>query len=84
MSELLGKGAVDGPELLGNEINEVTDQLREADSFHKMKMTVENFLLKHLDRLKQILPIDRVLPLLTNAGNFSRETQVLNKKMGFL
>jgi AraC-like DNA-binding protein len=64
MSELLSKGAFDGQELLGNEMREVTDRLREADSFYQMKIIVENFLLKHVDKLKQILPIDRVIPLL--------------------
>lgn len=64
MSDLLCKGAFDGPELLGNEINEVTDQLREADSFYKMKMVVENFLLKYVGKLKPISSIDHVLPLL--------------------
>jgi AraC-like DNA-binding protein len=64
MNELLCKDAFDGVELLGNEMNEVIDQLGEADSFYKMKMIVESFLLKHVDKLKQILPIDHVLPLL--------------------
>jgi AraC-like DNA-binding protein len=64
MSELLCKDAFDGVDLLGNEMNEVNEQLREADSFCKMKMIVESFLLKHVDKLKQILPIDHVLPLL--------------------
>jgi hypothetical protein len=59
MNELLSKDAFDGPELLGNEMNEVNDQLREADSFYKMKIIVESFLLKRVDKLKQILPIDR-------------------------
>jgi AraC-like DNA-binding protein len=64
MSTLLCKDAFDGPELLGNEMNIVIDQLREADSFYKMKIIVESFLLKHVDKLKQILPIDHVLALL--------------------
>ena len=64
MSELLCKDAFDGVELLGNEIKEVNDQLEEADSFYKMKMIVEHFLLKHLGRLKQTLPIDQALVLL--------------------
>jgi AraC-like DNA-binding protein len=64
MSELLCKDAFDGVELLGNEINEVTDQLAEADSFYKMKIIVELFLLKYASKLKPTLPIDQVLPLL--------------------
>ncbi|MEJ7738607.1 MAG: helix-turn-helix domain-containing protein [Chitinophagaceae bacterium] len=64
LSELLCKDVFAGQELLGNEINEVSDQLAEADSFYKMKMIVESFLLKHVDKLKQALPIDQVLSLL--------------------
>lgn len=45
-------------------MNEVNDQLREAVSFCKMKMIIESFLLKQVDRLKQTLPIDQVLPML--------------------
>jgi AraC-like DNA-binding protein len=64
MNELLCKGAFDGVELLGSEMNEVNDKLQEADSFCKMKMIVENFLLQHIKKLKQTLPIDQVLQLL--------------------
>ena len=66
LSELLCKDVFDGQELLGNEMNEVSDQLAEADSFYKLKMIVESFLLKHVDKLKQTLPIDQVLSLLIN------------------
>lgn len=64
MNELSCKDAFDGQEMLGNEVNEVSDQLREADSFCNMKIIVESFLFRHADRLKQTLPIDHVLPLL--------------------
>jgi AraC-like DNA-binding protein len=64
MSELLCKDAFDGQELLGNELNEVNDQLQLAATFPEMKMIVENFLFKRLKKLKQGLPIDHVLPLL--------------------
>ncbi len=64
MNELLCNDAFDGQELLGNEVNQVNDQLGEADSFYKMKTIVESFLLKHSARLKQPLPIDHVLTLL--------------------
>lgn len=64
MSELLCKDGFDGVELLGNEMNEVSGQLAEAGSFYKMKIIVENFLLKHINQLKQSLPIDQVLTLL--------------------
>ena len=64
MSELLCNDAFDGAQLLGNEINQVNEQLRESDSFLKMKEIVESFLLKRIGKLKQTLPIDDVLPLL--------------------
>jgi hypothetical protein len=64
MNELLCKDAFDGLELFGKEVTEVNDQLGEADSFYKMKIIVESFLLKHAGRLKQPLPIDHVLLLL--------------------
>lgn len=64
MSELLCNDAFDGALLLGNEINQVNEQLRESNSFFKMKEIVENFLLKRVGKLKQTLPIDDVLPLL--------------------
>jgi AraC-like DNA-binding protein len=64
MSELLYKDGFDGMELLGNEIMDVHNRLQEAASFEQMKIIVEKFLLKHLDKLKQTLPIDHVLALL--------------------
>ncbi|SHH91889.1 Helix-turn-helix domain-containing protein [Chryseolinea serpens] len=64
MNELVCQDEFDGMELLGNKMREVNDQLQEAISFHKMKTIVENFLLKQLDKLKENLPIDHVLPLL--------------------
>jgi AraC-like DNA-binding protein len=45
-------------------MNEVDDKLKYAVSFIEMKIIIENFLLKRIDKLKQALPIDRVLPLL--------------------
>ena len=64
MTELLCKDAFDGVDLLGNEIKEVNDHLQEAGSFAQMKIIVENFLFKHINQLKQSLPIDQVLPLI--------------------
>jgi AraC-like DNA-binding protein len=64
MRELLCKDPFDGLELLGNEINLVSDQLAEAVSFCEMIMIVERYLLTHVDKLKPTLPIDGVLPLL--------------------
>jgi AraC-like DNA-binding protein len=64
MNELLCKDSFNGVDLLGNEMNEVNDQLKHAISFIEMKIIVEIFLLKHTGKLKQALPIDQVLPLL--------------------
>ena len=64
MNELLCKDGFDGVELLGNEMNDVHNRLQEAISFAQMKIIVESFLLKHVGKLKQTLPIDEVLPLL--------------------
>lgn len=64
MCELLCNDEFDGLDLLGSEMNEVDERLREAVSFFEMKTIVEGFLLKRAGRLKQMLPIDHVLPLL--------------------
>ena len=64
MSELLCKDAFNGIDILGKEMNEVNDQLKQGGSFIEMKIIVESFLLNHTSILKQALPIDQVLPLL--------------------
>jgi len=64
MNELLCNDAFDGPDLLGNEMDEVNEKLWEAGSFFEMKTIVEGFLLRRADKLKQALPIDHVFPLL--------------------
>ena len=68
MPELLRPEAFDASELLGNEVNDVNDQLREAASFVAMKGIVENYLLKKIRNVKQPLPIDAVLPFLIREG----------------
>jgi AraC-like DNA-binding protein len=64
MNELLCNNAFNGMDFLGREINEVNERLQEAVSFTEMKLIVEKFLLSRLNKLKQALPIDEVLPLL--------------------
>lgn len=64
MNELLCKDSFDCTEFLGNEMNEVNDQLKYAVSLTEMKTIIENFLLKRTGKLKQSLPIDDVLSLL--------------------
>ena len=68
MHELLRPEAFEASELLGNEINDVNEQLREAASFAGMKLIVENYLLRKIKKVKQQLPIDAVLPLLISEG----------------
>jgi AraC-like DNA-binding protein len=64
MGELLCQSAFCARELLGNEMAEVTDRLAEAESLHEMKLIVESFLLKYVDKLKPVLPFDKVIPIL--------------------
>jgi len=64
MNELLSNDPFDSMELLGSEMKEVDDKLKEAVSFTEMKTIIENFLLKRTANLKPVLPIDQILPLL--------------------
>ena len=64
MNELLCNDAFNAVDFLGNEMSEVNDQLKHAVSLAEMKIIIEDFLLKHLYKLKPALPIDQVLPLL--------------------
>lgn len=64
MNELSGHDSFEGTALLGNEVNEVNDQLKYAGSFTEMKAIIERFLLHRAGRLKKAYPIDQVLPLL--------------------
>ncbi|WP_221391096.1 helix-turn-helix transcriptional regulator [Dyadobacter sp. NIV53] len=76
MTELLCQDSFDAVDLLGKEMNEVTDQLREASSFSSMKLIVERFLLRHVNRLKPVLPIDQVLSLLIKERGLLKIDQV--------
>jgi AraC-like DNA-binding protein len=64
MSELLCRDSFNMVDLIGNEINSVIEKLQEATSLFSMKMIIENFLFTYLPRLKQVLPIDQVLPVM--------------------
>lgn len=69
MQELLRTEAFNASELLGNEINDINEQLREAASFAEMKWILESYLLKKMKKVKQqLLPIDFVLPLMIKEG----------------
>jgi len=64
MSELLSNDAFNALDFWGKEINEVNEKLQETASFEEMKLIIEKFLLNHVNKLKQALPIDEVLQLL--------------------
>lgn len=68
MQELLWSEATNASDLLGNEINQVMEQLEETESLQEMKIIVENYLLTHVNKIKQSLPIDAVLPLVIKNG----------------
>jgi AraC-like DNA-binding protein len=64
MNVLLNNDPLESTDLLGNEMKEINDRLKYAVSFTEMKTIIENFLLKRISKLKQVLPIDEILPLL--------------------
>jgi|SRR5690242_7592265 len=64
MNELLSNDAFNAADFLGKEIGEVQEKLQMAVSFEEMKLIVEKFLLRYVNKLKQALPIDKVLPLI--------------------
>ena len=64
MNELLCNDAFNGKDFFGKEINEVNEQMQEAVSLIEIKLIVEKFLLNHVHKLKQALPIDEVLSLI--------------------
>lgn len=76
MDELLSNDAFDGLNFWGTEINEVNEQLQEANSFTEMKLIVEKFLFGYVHKLKQSLPIDDVLPRLIQQGGLININQL--------
>lgn len=60
--------------LLGNEIDEITERLKGADSWEHMISIVEFYLLKKISKLKPLLPVDQAMTELVNTGgNVSME-----------
>ena len=76
MNELLCNDAFNGTDFFGKEINEVNEKLQESASFIEMKLIVEKFLLNHVNKLKQSLPIDEVLPLLIKQAGLIKIDQL--------
>ncbi|HJW15971.1 MAG TPA: helix-turn-helix domain-containing protein [Flavisolibacter sp.] len=68
MYNLLQTEAINARDLLGKETESMNDQLRSAQSYQEMRHCVEMFLRKKLYKIKQQLPIDKVLPLLIREG----------------
>ncbi|MBO9731307.1 MAG: AraC family transcriptional regulator [Chitinophaga sp.] len=60
--------------LLGNEINEITERLKEADDWDHMISIIEFYLLKKIDDLKPLLPVDQAIAaLVSTSGNVTIE-----------
>lgn len=52
----------------GNEIDEITERLKEADDWDHMISIVEFYLLKKISQVKPILPVDKAMAVLVNTG----------------
>lgn len=73
MSELYDDG-IEGREVFGSEIEELTEQLQTVTSFPEMVGIAERFLLKHLSIVKDILPFDEAVQILSrNTGRITIE-----------
>ena len=64
MNELLCNDAFNALDFFGKELDEVNEKLQAATTFTEMKLTIENFLMIHVNKLKQSLTIDKILPLI--------------------
>ncbi|NLR57876.1 AraC family transcriptional regulator [Chitinophaga polysaccharea] len=54
--------------LLGNEIGEITERLKEADDWDHMISIIEFYLLKKVEKLKPLLPVDLAMEALVSSG----------------
>lgn len=60
--------------LLGNEIDEITERLKEADNWAHMTSIIEFYLLKKVSQLKPVLPVDKAMAaLVSTGGNITME-----------
>lgn len=60
--------------LLGSEIAEITERLKEADDWEHMKDITEFYLLQKVSGLKAVLPVDKAMAaLVDSAGNITME-----------
>jgi AraC-like DNA-binding protein len=60
MEEIFDDG-FDGFELMGNDINDLVDQCAELESLDKIHERIENYLLRKLAKVKELLPVDKAL-----------------------
>jgi AraC-like DNA-binding protein len=67
-------GNYNAADVFGNDMQQVHQQLQEADGFDAIKEVVEQFLLRYLHQLKPILPFDKaMLQLMKHNGNMPIE-----------
>ncbi len=67
MAEMLD-GSCDAAAIFGNEMKELDEKLQEAKHFDAIKDIVEQFLLKKVGRVKDILPFDKAMLALLQSG----------------
>ena len=65
--------------LLGPEIEQVSVQLRKESNFDQMIAVIETYLLKLVNRLKPLLPLDRVLRQMLGTKNMLRISQLAHQ-----
>ena len=68
MTALLCGDTFHAADLLGNSIHTLVTQLQETVCYSNMKTLIEHYLMTFVDKLKQLLPIDSVLPVVIRAG----------------
>ena len=76
MTTLLCQDTFLASELLGNGISMLVNQLRETTCYSKMKTLIELYLMGFVNKLKQPLPFDSVLPSIIRAGGLLRIEEV--------
>lgn len=73
MTEMID-GHYDAADIYGNEMDEVNNQLQEAQNFDEIKNVIELFLLRKVGSLKRALPFDKaMLELMRTSGNMPIE-----------
>jgi hypothetical protein len=68
MKELEANEGYDSTYLLDKELGYSTEQLNECTDYDNMASIAEKYLLSKLGSLKQVLPIDKMLPKIIEQG----------------